>query len=649
MTLQEEFALVRAHLLRSRVGFFETAAYPTQMAAPPASDTHYGQANAVYLGELRGFYPYYPDDKTDAESVQHGYFQPWNSAYHTEAVNQPGADLRRAHNGVDVYAPFFPFPFEVPVVAMTRGRLFSRTLWEHTSTAGYETERVGNQQVQTRRRRLEALGNRIRLVFEVEVGKASREYFVDYGHLSRFDGSDRGERDQPEQRIVEPGDLLGFVGKSGNADFKTGNSTRDSLWHLNAGHIHVGVWRLGTRIDPRDVLPKPLAFDPRDTPEVSDLGYATNSLERRSRPERGQWGQAQPAPRDAMPQQEVPQAVLVNHDLSPPLRRVVKQGKKTVRRRALYPAPFHWLDVDSTAILRRTQDAYEFASSRLTRATGSDAVAVSHFDDAVRRFKEILSRDTVHNDVLYWGDTAGALLNRLREVLNAVTPGQPGQGAAVARALLHFKEVLWILMAGPAIAALNRTGPQVECGVGVGGHLFATAWPRAVAAVHLSTPTVAAGSAVSVTFGAGGLRHATVGYLAHAAAPEGPVREAVGQLIGAALATQAVFHRAFQINERLSRGESGSFDEFWAHQPDVGPIAEPKPANELYARMYALAGTIGAMAAATDRTNIHAFMAALIATNVTIFAEAVAVSNRTEGKVAIAPALMGLSLDRVTA
>ena len=284
MKLSEEFAIVRSHLRKTGIKFFETHAYPTQLKEPPASENeHYGTAKSVYLGELRGFYPLYDLNVSNAKSIEQGYFQPWNSAYHQDKANA-AKDVHRRHRGVDVYAPFFPFPFEVPVVALVGGRMFARTLYQHTSTHQFEAVRENGKDVVTKRRRFHALGDRVRIIFEVPIGKKKHEYFLDYGHLNRFAGSDRNERDIPHQRKVEPGELLGFVGKSGNADFKTGNSSRRSLYNINAGHIHVSVWRLSAYIDPLQVMPKPLAYDPRVS---ADLGYDKPEKEHYERPERG--------------------------------------------------------------------------------------------------------------------------------------------------------------------------------------------------------------------------------------------------------------------------------------------------------------------------------------------------------------------------
>ena len=332
---------------------------------------------------------------------------------------------------------------------------------------------------------------------------------------------------------------------------------------------------------------------------------------------------------------------------------MVTENKRPKRRRALYPKPFHWIDVDSTKTLKTTLASYEWAAERLARATGNeetkDAVSVAHLDDAIKEFGRLLSIEPVHNDEEYWGDTAGALLNRARDVLHRVAlsaEGKTGQGAAVARALLYFKEALWIVMGGPPLQALTRSKVQVECGIGVRGHLFATAWPGAVAALHTATPSKRSKSALSITFGAGGLRHATVTVLAYDQAQGEAVQNLIGRLIGALLRMQAVHRLAYRLNERFSKGETTSFRNFWADQPEVGPIPDPKPANSLYADIYRLADDLGTHARASDRKTIQAFLRALIAGNVTAFNEAVKVSNQPEGEVAIAPALVGLHLSR---
>ncbi|MEW8000531.1 MAG: hypothetical protein AB2777_16715 [Candidatus Thiodiazotropha endolucinida] len=640
MKLSEEFAIVRSYISKTAgVRFFETHKYPTQLKSKPISDTQYSREKSVYLGELRGFYPLYDPKATDAESIELGYFQPWNSAYHPKK-SRVNNDIHRRHRGVDVYAPFFPFPFEVPVFALVGGRMLARTLYQHTSHKHFEVVKENGKRTVTRRRQFQELGDRVRIIFEVPIGKQKHKYFLDYGHLSRFAGSDRNRRDIPQQRMVEAGELLGFVGKSGNADFKTGNSSRKSLYKINAGHIHVSVWRLGSFIDPLDVLPKPLAYDPRIE---NDLGYEKPRKEYYFRPTRKEWGGV--APRDEFEQPITPtESTLIGVDMSPPMRRVVIEKKRPKRRRALYPKPFHFIDVDSTKTLKTTYDSYIWAAKRLERATGDQSakhiVSKQHLDDAIIKFRDLLSIDPVHKDKEYWGDNVGALLYRARDVLQGVdscTEGKACRGAAIARALLHFKEALWIVMGGPALQALTRSKEQVECGIGVRGHLFATAWPKAVAALHISTPNATSKSALSITFGAGGLRHATATVLAYEQA-EGKVQKLIGRLIGSLLRLMMVHRLAFRLNERHSKGEMTSFRNFWADQPEVWPIDNSKPANELYADIYRLAEEL----VVVDDTTIQAFLRALIDGNVTAFYEAIKISKEHEINEAIAPALVGL-------
>ncbi len=110
----------------------------------------------------------------------------------------------RHHEGIDIFAP--------------RGSHIT------SATPGFVTGRGWNR-----------LGGRFIQVF----GAGARSYY--YAHLDAFDAPDVGD-------WVEVGDLLGYVGTSGNA-----NGTPP--------HLHFGVYRIGSRaIDPYPLLvPNPPA------------------------------------------------------------------------------------------------------------------------------------------------------------------------------------------------------------------------------------------------------------------------------------------------------------------------------------------------------------------------------------------------------
>lgn len=117
------------------------------------------------------------------------------------------------HNGADIYGRV-----GTPVVASVRGRIRRRP-----GTDG------------------EALGNRVWLAFE----HGGRRFRFIYGHLDAFEGSDRE---------VEAGEVIGYVGCSGNADYD-GVCTADNRCGLRSSHVHLMLVDDGAGGGPMDPLP----------------------------------------------------------------------------------------------------------------------------------------------------------------------------------------------------------------------------------------------------------------------------------------------------------------------------------------------------------------------------------------------------------
>ena len=652
MTLDEEYEKVKAHIKAQSPRFFENTRYPTQLAEPSASETGYGTVTPRYMGELRMFYPVYDASVGDAASIAGGDVHPWNSAYHPEPSAQAGVNRHRDHFGNDVYAPYFPFPYEIPVFAVVKGTLYALSLYENTTSSSDDN---------TTRRKFQALGNRVWLEFEVKIGNTNRTYRIDYGHLSRFEGQVWRRVANYYRRDVDPGELVGFVGFSGNADYKTANSTLQSPFMVNAGHIHLNAWRSGVRIDPRKIMPKPLSFDINSG--ASDLGYETLNKYRSERPKSTDWiVPPRPTLKAERPRPPIPLGTITQRNDDPPRRRRVKINGQVRYRRAFLADRFQRIDADSTALLRETQTAYRRAKGRIEAAGQSQpstaqTVGRDHLNDAMARFRSLVDPSPVHHDTLRWGDTLGALCHRATQ---ALVGREPASGAHPLRALLHLQEALYILMGGPALEAVNRNLQQVVCGIGMRGRVYAVAWPDtalgrslAVGALHrTSFPAPTAGErdwVISITFGTGALRHATVcehsvriTRLSGRPTPGQPeseqqaldrvVRSYLVAVAREAMAFREIYCEAWKMRARLSDPTAGGHDAAYAR---LGTALVPR-VTELNA--------LATRAAALTEAQMTRLLEVLAASNLDAFTQAVAISLEPEGDVAMAPRLYGLTL-----
>ncbi|MBH5386663.1 hypothetical protein [Bradyrhizobium diversitatis] len=616
--------------------------YPIQLAAPPRNDPQ----RSRYIGELRGFYPRHDPLGSPVEPmISNGYFGPWNSFLHY-APNEDG--VHRGHGGCDVYTGYTPFPFEVGVRALVGGTLTLKTAYQQTTNA-FEEETINGQSVRTKRRKIEELGNRIAVEFDVTVGTRVIRYRLDYGHLNRFAPA---HPDAPAG--IKQGELIGFAGKSGNADERGDGRTLSSPFRVNAGHVHLALVRLsgpadasGTsaaarsnKVDLYAVLPRKLGYHP----EHDELGYGNAANEKRSRPTRGRWiVPPKPALKRDFERPQLPIGSLAVTFEPPAPRRSEHAGNRAVQRRAIMPAPFHALDFDNLPLIETTRNAYgamraRFEAEAVTNPTTAvqreaKAEAADHIRDGARRFASLTSTAPAENDVTHWGETVGALVARARGRWTTLGENALERPAKVLLSFIHLGEALYILMGGPALEALARSREQVACGISVRGQAVAVAWENAVVAAHITTiegdPPAGGGEVPrfwvgSITLGNRSLRHATV-----------PMQ---------ALGTDAA------INAYLQTLANGFHDYYRAirlaitqHQRIAGGDAEATARlvaafDAIATRLLGLASTING---GTEAVRI-ALMKALVYGNFAAFTKAAAIAANETPVSPVAPQLEGL-------
>jgi murein DD-endopeptidase MepM/ murein hydrolase activator NlpD len=498
---------LRNELSEGRTPLFADYEYPTQLKDPPGSENNHGKSQSTYLGEARGFYP--RSLKAGDDPIANGYFQPWNSFYHAGA-NKDGT--HRRHKGVDIYAPYFPFPYEIPVRALVSGTIDNRTYrgdfaWENGKSVPGD------------------LGNRITLSTSIKVAGKTHTFVFIYGHLNRFAMDDRNslKGDKAGARPVEVGQIIGYIGHSGNADDRGSATTRKSPFSVSSAHLHLIAgwmkpwtdkngkrrWSL-VKFDPLEVLPKPLGYHP----DIADLGLPGTASEKTTRTIAADWSDDQPKLKPKRPDPTVPKVILRSGSKSDLSRTKTETGGF---RRAVLPRPFNQIDADRTSTLKATLAAYELMNNRrenwaskLQDAVGSWAAHIPAVDQ-----DDQAGHDDRDYDEDRWSTSLWALSQRADTRFQALNFEKDAGHAAAAT--MHLHEALYVLLGGPAMEILGENGGarQVCCGIGMRGHVMGAALGGAVAAIHFTTlPTgkTAKGpvsSVASVTFGAGSIRHAT--------------------------------------------------------------------------------------------------------------------------------------------
>ncbi len=540
--------------------FFETPQYPVQLKDP--SDATYA-TDPKYLGELRGFYP------NHSLGLPQAFFQPYNSMYHEDYVFVEGVDWHRDHIGVDIYAPYFPFPHEVPIFALAAGEL-TRIWTLHRKLSGGDYE---------------GYGNRIRHLFYVpHEGERLKCEFL-YGHLERLgpgiDSNVRDSRHPSDKRpklkyTVKAGDLIGFAGKTGNADHHKECSTLEASFKANAGHVHLGFYLDGKSQDPLSVLPKPLAYNPVN----KELGLSPAAKEKYQRPLITNWPSTATKLRAKQEMPEVP-AGRLKPDWTSPLRRrrIERENGKPTFKRALLPSPVTALDFDHSASLQDTLDAYF-------------ALKASNAADITRAYKTHKSwfTQTGAPDVKIWDETLAAYFHRANGHLNSlkISPDQnnlvvqPKNAGHLILSLMHLYEAFWVLLGGPAFQSAAKGKMQPSCGAAVYGHLRAVAYHHAVAGLHHTEFEIGGTKrwSLSISFGSGSLRHAVLTQTATETA-DADLKPFLSALEPLLVSSQLGFDRAYRNYSKIRMGDTAAItkvkraiDEALTDAKQIGGIAQ---------------------------------------------------------------------------
>jgi|GEM_PF-4431060 len=473
-------------------GFFgHKSWYPVQFTTVPLGEQHHGAEGqqATYYGEIRGYYP-----------SGNGYFQPWNSTFHASSyrhTTEPNIRHRK-HKGFDLYAPYLPWPLEVPVYALVNGKLSQRS--QHS--------------------KWNSLGNRADLIFTVEVGNQKHEVVLSYGHLARFAPVPEGRRSYSATFFdVQAGDLIGFIGKSGNADRDNESSGKELEFGVNAAHIHISVRTAGTTHDPYPILNERFGYHP-DRDELFPGGQNDPKESKGRHYARSDFADGRLRDADDLPYIK-DFAAGFDTGTRPGIRIVEQPKDKNGKRpsRVPFPGVFRTIDTNNSRHLAATRDAYKFALMRLTSGKNSDKehVRYAHFGpkngDPVREpwFSDYLNT----RDSAVWGDTLEDSLHRAKGHADRLAAADIGARAPFAAAmLLSLHEAIWILMLGPLISglcrqwAVTKDGAEPQTGIGIRGQVMATRYHETVGGLHVAS--LKDTSVFSVTCGSGSLRHATL-------------------------------------------------------------------------------------------------------------------------------------------
>jgi hypothetical protein len=394
-----------------------------------------------YAGELRGFYP---------ESGN------WNPPASRQGMTRSGG--HKKHGGVDIFAPYIPFPCEVPVYAFASGRL----------------------EVKSSARQPDDNGNRI-FLYPDKAGLPAHmpAYFI-LAHLNRFNGQVTGR--------VKAGDLIGFAGYSGNAGQSDDPPMESGALHINSGHVHFQIPSNAHQLNALDPLEKlgwKLRFDvPTDTLKTGTLpGGGKKDIS-------GLFG--------SINVEDVKKLGVGKAQRDP-----VQRSVGLLRSDTTLPAPLtslrkptdppNTLDYANRQTLQKTRAAYALATERFETIT--EAWRAKYYKRCSTRFRKDLKEVDSLLKAMHVHATA----------FKAPGPQTPGHHAtALLRLLFEGHQVLYRLMGGQALAAVAagsalpkkpgttvtpemkeaHPGEAPECGIGICGEAYAIALDYGVVALH---------------------------------------------------------------------------------------------------------------------------------------------------------------------
>lgn len=316
---------------------------------------------------------------------------------------------------------------------------------------------------------------------------------------------------------VKAGDLIGFIGKSGNADRDRESSSKKLKFGVNAAHIHISVRTGSTTHDPYPILNERFGYHP-DRNELFPDNPGDPKKSKGRQYDRSSFAEGRLRDEDKLPYIR-DFAASFDTGTRPGIRiaEQPKDDKGKQLSRVPFPDAYRAIDTNNTRHLTATKRAYEFASNRLNSTKASDIEHVRYALDGPKAgepprepwFKEYL--EDRKEDV--WGDTLADCLDRANGHVANMKKAEAGSRALYAAAmLLSLHEAIWILMFGPLVSGLCRqwalTGnAEPQTGIGIRGQVMATRYHETVGALHVAS--LRGTSVFSVTCGSGSLRHAT--------------------------------------------------------------------------------------------------------------------------------------------
>lgn len=573
----------------NKTGFFGNPTwYPLQFASAASGESNHGadatEKRADYYGEIRAFYP-------DSGA---GYVQPWNSMFHTRVVweaNVPSGQPpmhHRKHRGLDLYAPYHPYPFEIPVYAIIDGQLEQRSQYS----------------------RWNSLGNRADITFSIKVAGKDHKYVLSYGHLSRFAPVPENRRTKYATAFsIKAGELIGYIGKSGNADRSLESSSRKLAFRMNSAHIHLSVRRtvgeVTTTYDPLPLLKDRFAY----RPSKDELFPGGDLVEREAKGRHFATASFAGRLRTKMPQIKPVEVTLQSGEEAGIRVNAQTPGENgKVPSRVPFPGIFRTIDTNNSRHLRATAKAYEFAHKRLKSKSSPDQYYIryamvgpplpqpryNHDYEVPYLFNYLNNYSRT-----VWGDTLDDYAERAKDHASKMVSTVDGKRAWHLCASLHIlHEALWVLMLGPAYQAFGRqwapaSKGEPQTGIGLRGRVLATQFQESVAALHISSiPRKTTGEAVkvySVTFGSGGLRHATLPSAKALDAEHSTQKQYINRVIGGIYRPLSRLHGIIRTHSKnFASGQTPATLQRWistladrAAASSDDPVNNPTPRDVL--------------------------------------------------------------------
>ena len=571
--------------------------YPTQ--------TSLGDVSEDLAGEYRGYYP----DNTDNAT---GYWKPRSSTYQGRTGG--------AHNGVDIYTGYGPFPRETPIYAVTDGRFIPM----------YDSDRPDRS------------GNRA----AIQTALGNDTVHFRYGHFARFVGASRN---------VEKGDLIGFAGCSGNADTK-GECSQVQNCNLTSCHVHLIAWVnnfSSGKVDPSEILDWQLAHD------TDADGIACSD-----------WP-ARPATPPENPRAEGGLRMSIFEEWR-------RQGSS----RDPLPEPFQHMDFDDTRRLRQAVAAYEDLSARLESQVAANPENQETFGvQFLREMREAwIETPTALKDILSELDHEIAALNApdeqewlgghvARSLLQLRLAGWLVTGGAALRAGMSNRTLrdLWNQstvaggqpvsngsIAGLWLDRLNEDHTDTalpECGASIGGTAHIVASDGGQGAHHRTTlilDNTTEHSVTSFDFGIGSLRH---GIWPASLEAEDASHAAEVFVRDVDLALAAIWQAAMEAHvqvQPLSMGPDASNEDKARRRRAAGRMSVALTIARFFvsdAAVFLDLDDLTGDELATRQGDIDAMLRELVLLNTRLYREALRISRLPEDADPIGPGLMLLELE----